>query len=197
MYSLCPNAMYAVIENYGRIPQINGDISSHRCEAFGVLSGIITLYHLLIWKKENTTYNPTSIKTIFICDNKAVIDSINKLKHKKILSLKDYYSPDFDVLNTIIQIYRKININELQITFKHVKGHQDRNGTTLNEEAMANIYAHNMATEGLTLPQRKQFTLPGLLATLQVENKMITAHHNKSLQFTFHSIRMREFLMQK
>jgi hypothetical protein len=70
------NKSTIALENYGRLPEISGDISSHRCEAFGVLSGIIILHHLLIWQKENSNHMTTTIRTTFICDNKAVIESL-------------------------------------------------------------------------------------------------------------------------
>jgi hypothetical protein len=45
------NNSTVLIENCGRLPDIYGDLSSHRCEAYGVLSGIIILQHLKKWRQ--------------------------------------------------------------------------------------------------------------------------------------------------
>jgi hypothetical protein len=59
---------------------------------------------------------------------------------------------------------------------KHVKGHQDKMGTLLDNEATLNIAAHNTATASLKLNNKTKLTLPETKVIVKIDNRTVTEH---------------------
>jgi hypothetical protein len=107
-----------VFECYNRIPNVYNILSSHRCEAFGILSGLAIFYQLCLYNNINQQNNHTQIT--ILCDNYAVITSINKLKFSN-PTLKYYYSPDADISMSIIDVYHTLLLRKSQLPSNTLK----------------------------------------------------------------------------
>ena len=90
-------------------------MQSHRSEAFGLLSGITTVLHYLLFLSFERA---PSTEIFFYLDNKSVVDSSSHLPNP--------LSPDWDVLAQIRhQMLRLRDSLSHPPSVSHVKGHQD------------------------------------------------------------------------
>jgi hypothetical protein len=179
-----------VLDNKCRIPKIYENFSSHRCEGFGIISALSHLIQIQLYKEAKNQASP--ISSTIICDNLAIISTINRLHNTK-PNLKTYYQPDADIIFTALPLLCHLRALKVNIEMKHVKGHQDKNGAQLDNEATLNVAAHNAATASLKLPRHNSLKLPETKANLSIDNKMVTAHATKNLRYAFHSIRVRKY----
>jgi hypothetical protein len=97
---------------------IYNDLSSYRTEGAGMLQAIKFIIYVIKERVQQQRWNYIPIH--FFCDNKSIVDMVNKMKYRK-PTLKQYYSTDSDILIGI----RK-QISELQglvptIYITHVK----------------------------------------------------------------------------
>jgi hypothetical protein len=153
----------------------------------------------LINKYKSRVHNNTNhtINVKIWCDNEAVVNTINKFING-IPTLRNYYSPDFDVVDRIIQIRKKLTKlnNNLELQIKHVKGHQNMNDPKLTYQAKLNIQADKLATKSLnSKPNKKKIPEVYLAeATLTINNKQVTSQHSKIMRRIYHSIDIRKYL---
>jgi hypothetical protein len=75
-----------------------------------------------------------------LCDNETVINTLNKLKYKK-LTPKKFYAADFDILYATSIIAKKLYIHKVLIKFEHIRGHQDKKHKLLTKDAKLNVHA--------------------------------------------------------
>jgi hypothetical protein len=94
-------------------------------------------------------------------------------------------------------LYRKLKSWKIKIKFQHIKGHQDRHRKKLTSNDLLNIRADQLATEGLKLANISHYDTPRLIAKLYINGSVNNAHHSKTLHYVFHSIRVREYYMDK
>jgi hypothetical protein len=100
-----------LFKSYNMIPNIYHQLSSHRCEAHGILSGITIIYKLYTQHKSQLQNN--SIQVLLRCDNSSVINTINILKSKQ-QTLKTYYTPDADIIITMLDVRPIPNTKNLE-----------------------------------------------------------------------------------
>jgi hypothetical protein len=81
-------------------------ISSRQSESFGCLGAFQLISS--IYNYNNDTMKNFSIKANIWCDNESVVKIINNFKYKN-TTLKDLYTPDFDIIGIIIQFQQKQN----------------------------------------------------------------------------------------
>jgi Tfp pilus assembly pilus retraction ATPase PilT len=87
-----------IIKSKSRIPNTYIDLNSHRCESF-IISALSQVVQIQLFKESKHTCSP--IKSTIMCDNLAVVNTINKLRHCK-PCLKDYFKPDSDCIFTVM-----------------------------------------------------------------------------------------------
>jgi uncharacterized protein YpiB (UPF0302 family) len=146
-----------ILQNKQRVPEIYNDITSHRSEAYGILCAIKTLETIIEYIKF-CKGNIKCITSLLLCDNESVVKTLNTYKYNK-PTMKDFYSADHDIINNIRQIWKKLKRNNIQIAIQHIKGHQDRDGTILSDNAKLNVLADLLATKSLTMRQNVDPTI--------------------------------------
>jgi hypothetical protein len=115
----------------------------------GILSSFILLDAIWQYRLNNDIVN-TIIDTLIICDNEAVVDSINKFTEQN-TCLKEYYHADADVIQSVIQLRKKLIKQNVIINVEHIKGHQDKGKAPFSFKACLNVEADHLATKSLKL----------------------------------------------
>lgn len=128
------------ISGQAPIPQEVKELDSHRAELYGLL-GINETF----MKYFGTT--PTSGLITYSCDNNsALMYACNTLQYPR----GDSTFPDYD----LIQAFRASVPKDTQLSFKHVKGHQDKKGHKLNLLEEINVYVDTHAAQACEALQR-------------------------------------------
>jgi hypothetical protein len=164
--------------------------TSYRSEAMGVL-GAMVLYDRLQEFTLQRCGNRATVQVRFLCDNEALVKTLNKLRRRPITP-KFYYLPDVDIIKEILVLIRAINRNGQVVEFKHVKGHQDRNPGPLSFDASLNVQADQLATASLQLPQHHKLDMPNTKATLLIQDKVVTSHHSQQIREAYHLIALKK-----
>jgi hypothetical protein len=118
-----------VIKNKMRLPNITNDYTSHRSEAMGMLSSFLLLDALCKYRFNNNL-EEQEIESLILCDNEAVVDTVNKFRFQS-PCLKDFYKADADALLAIVAVRKSLLRQNVKIVVKHIKGHQDRGNAPL------------------------------------------------------------------
>jgi hypothetical protein len=128
-----------VLECKNRVPEIYNKLHSHRGEGVGILIASIILQKI---HRYVTLHNITTFTNDILiqCDNKSMVDSVNKCKREKSTAKKTLL-PDFDIIREIAKIIKNLNRNQIRIWLIHIKGHQDRDTNISTSEAKMNVQA--------------------------------------------------------
>jgi RNase H len=141
--------------------------------------------------KYNNTVKITDV--VIYCDCKSLIDSINKWKHKQ-WTTKFHYSPDADLLRQIMEENKILQLLGIFVTFKHVRGHQDRLRRELTLPEQLNVAADHLATSALRIRHVPTITLPSLRVKMTMDDKQITASYTTIMREAYTSIDLRNHL---
>jgi hypothetical protein len=182
-----------IANNRSRLPDIYNEMHSYRCEGFGIMCGLVL--YLAIYRY-CLQHHQVSISTTIILqsDRKLMLEKIEKQWYKN-LTQKMHNDTDMDVISAIIDTLKSLHHHGVKVSFKFVKGHQDRLTNNLSTEASMNVEADRLATEALalrTLPNDIQ--LPTDHATITLHGKKITSHRTKTLRQAYQSIQLRQYL---
>lgn len=63
--------------------------------------------------------------------------------------------------------------------------------------ARLNVRADELATQGLRLQDTTDIKIPGLAAKIYIQKKLVSSYISKTLHYTYHSIQIREYMIQK
>jgi hypothetical protein len=180
-----------VITNKQRLPAIYNDYTSHRSEAFGILSAINTLKYMQEFMKSNG--KQTNIQSTLICDNKSVVDTLNKFRYTKMMT-KDFYNADHDIINEIVRIRKQIYTEGVKTNIIHIKGHQDKTNKILSEDAILNVAADKLATESLSLRKNTSTNITLSETSLFINQRLVTSEFKTTLRKNYLSMDLREYL---
>lgn len=162
-------------------------MTSHRAEFIGVLSWMIFIH------RYSDFFSLSTYCTIAAhCDNLSVVNSTNKIHHRK---LNEALDPDYDIACEVRHLFVEL-MQYFPTTIQHVKGHQDSNTpiAQLSWPAQLNVKADELADKGhecrnyITLepiptPRAKIFLVSG--------KSMICSGEKSMLRW-----RWREFILQ-
>jgi hypothetical protein len=183
-----------IITNKCKLPTIFNKYTSHRSEACGVLSAIIHVQAIVKYQKMKGINNQ-KIHALLLCDNETVTKTLNKTKYYK-PSIKDYFSPDFDIIDEISKWRRNLYNEGIIITIKHIKGHQDRQARELSDHAKLNVHADKLATQSLKMKRKQPNTVLFPDATICINNLHISSNYKKLLRKSYLSMDLRDYLQQ-
>jgi hypothetical protein len=134
------------------------EISSYRSKSFGILIAI-KVVQLTIKYLTNNNILIQRVKIKLICNNEAIVKTVNKMKYSK-MTLKQHYEPDSDTIGAILLGLKNIPW-QCTMEIHHIAGQQDKNNTTLTREGELNLEVDQMATIGLKKKNVKPVLLPG------------------------------------
>jgi ribonuclease HI len=126
------------------------ECDSHRAECYGILGGLKTWMNL-----QKQLVLQQNLHVLVCCDNASAISFTGDgLRYREITSKV----PDFDILQSIRKLTPQGNFS-----YKHVKGHQDKDGNTLDFLAILNIHVDKLARKASEedLPQLEDIIIDG------------------------------------
>jgi hypothetical protein len=183
-----------IIRNRERLPTIYNNYSSHRSEAYGMYCGITTAYHILKFFNSQGIV-PSSVNICLLCDNKSVVNTVNKFKINK-KSIKNFTTADHDIIDEIGKTWRSLRHQNVTVRIMYIKGHQDRNKTTqITPDAELNIVADALATQSIKEKKSKNTITELATASLLINGQLVTADVKKILRKNYLSIDLREYLL--
>jgi ribonuclease HI len=182
-----------VIEFHNRIPKSYENANSYRSEAMGILVTVKLLELVHIYSQSM----PHPHRIHIICDNEAVVNSINKLRNKK-PTLRQHYYSNMDVSRAIFIHLRYLKKRwHCSVLVHHVRGHQNEHKKILLPDEQLNTEADKLATNGLSKKKVENLNLPGDRIKLFVNDQQVTSHFTRTLRNNFHSFEMYKYFQEK
>jgi ribonuclease HI len=188
-----------VLRCFNRVHEIYEETNSHRCEALGILATLILIETIDSYTRMKKLLETYPYKIRLLCDNESVVKTINKIKNNK-LTLKQQYSANIDVLRAIKIKIKTLEQRNCQVLISHIKGHQDKNKSKLNNDEKMNVKADELATLGLIkkkLDQSESMLLPADRCQLFINNKKVCSNYTRLLRENYHSRNMYQYLQEK
>jgi hypothetical protein len=155
---------YVDLECFNRIPKIYKDANCHQSRAIGISASLVIIDSIdqYISKTSKWSQHPYQIR--LMCDNKSVVK--NKMKNNK-LTLKQHYSPNIDVLRSVMVKLMALKLKRCNVLIVHIKGHQDKRKTSVSTDEIMN--KKNM----------KAFLLPADRCQILIDNKQVCSKYTK------------------
>jgi hypothetical protein len=169
-----------LVQNYG--PGF-GIPSSHRAEAWGMLSGARFLLHLTMYTR---TPFPEHIKVESMSDNKGLIQGTTDRQTYANVYANSTLAPDWDITEEMHTTFEALKL--MNQAFTKVKGHQDGDTSydALPVEAKYNVQADDLADQFMMHQYRKARMLSPLLPAakymLQIDTRTHCAHFTKTIR---------------
>jgi ribonuclease HI len=105
----------------GKGPAYGHVISSYRAEAYGMLSGLLYIYHLLSFYSSEGGTSWQYRNFVVYCDNKSLVQVVSaKVKRTRQEYVNETMESEWDVVQAIVKCIRQLGTVDLP----HVKGHQ-------------------------------------------------------------------------
>ena len=161
-----------------------GEPTSHRAEAWGMLSGVTFLSHLHKYTNFQDSYDKIQIPITFLSDNKGLVTRI----HQRMQYDKPYpnatLAPDWDLTEQIYATYSTLNPTKLDYSWE--KGHQDRDlNAQLSTTARFNIRADTLAGEYMQIsPESRTFVplYPAARCCFDLPSGTVTSHYTSAIR---------------
>ena len=170
---------------YGHTPR------SFRAEGYGLLANLRLIYHLLSFFELPFTLPPLTI----VSDNEGLLQRISSALRAKYLKPRKFLSSEIDLE---MQIVDTLNQLDTDVSFSHVKGHQDGSidPTDLPWQAQLNIRCDTIATETLASVDHDPTVpfLPASELSLTIESTTLTHHIPSQIRRLHASTKQRPYL---
>jgi hypothetical protein len=144
-----------------------------------MLSLTRSVHHISIYCSESPTW-----KIKMICDNEGLITRLQEAIQYTSTFPNDTLKPDWDLTNAIVST---LQATQLQTTFQHIKGHQDKHVEYeyLSLEAQLNCDADHEAVNYQTLHQSYRPLVPRLPANnaqLHIKGSTINSSYSTAIR---------------
>jgi hypothetical protein len=186
-------------EGSAMVPGPASQVNTGRSEGFGGLASLRFLYHFCRFHK----ITPAVSRLLYFCDNKGFVTKTQWLNADSlpVTSPTDTIQSDYDVKQLLVSTIKLLGI---PTALSHVKGHQDGQGTALEDldwEAQLNIHCDVQAKAAVSLHRLGTSIptpfLPGTQAHLTLDGTVITSHHASALRRAATSPAYRDYLIRK
>jgi RNase H len=166
----------------GRVPPTYNKLTSQRCDGYGVLSAITTYKSIQLYIDHRYEKQVYINEIIMYSDSESLIDSINLWKERN-WTTKFHYSPDADLIRQIMEEYKHLRRLQINVIFRHVRGHQDRLKRQLTLPEQLNVEADHLATEALRIRSAPPIILPWMTNKSWHHTLLSCATHTHQLLF--------------
>ena len=170
-------------------------MQSFRAEGYGMLAAVTFL-------KQAYTHNgwPQTNKQIkIICDNLGLIQRIKWNYERTTKTPKEAMAADYDLEAEITSAIDTMERNNVSVSLKHVKGHQDRvlELHQMTREAQLNVEADKEATKALNNHRGKEqySQMPATRAMLYINAQPITSKETENLRSAYLSQNLRSYMI--
>ena len=119
----------------------HGTSTSHRAEAWGMLSALVFIKHLGQYTRETTFLSQRKLE--LHCDNAGLIQRVKNRMEYSTLYPNTTLAPDWELIEEIHAIAHEISPEN--ITFHWVRGHQDEISNNLSTAEKYNVRADSLA----------------------------------------------------
>ena len=121
-----------------------GTPSSHRAEAWAMLSGTLFLHHLYKYLNIPTHNPPFNKEVIFFSDNSGLISRMQQRHQYRVSYPNSTLTQDWDLIEQIYSL--AFTLPHTKVSYSWVRGHQDPTSDNLSPEAIYNIRADYLAS---------------------------------------------------
>ena len=172
-----------------------GTPTSHRAEAWGMLSGTLFLHRLTQYTNMDTLQTPINV-TLF-SDNSGLIQRVSQRFQYRYPYPNATLAPDWEIVE---QIYMtSTQLIHWAISHAWVKGHQDDTTQDLSTEATYNVHADALAGAVHICPHQQQprWLLPAEKCRLIIGNVPIHGHYISEVRHAYLVPPLRAYLAQR
>lgn len=176
--------------------QGTGQPTSHRAEAWGMLSAALFVHHLCQYT--NVSSQDIAPPLHFICDNLGLITRTEQRLSYQTPYPNSTLAIDWEMIEQIVSIFHKIPIGTIDVRW--IKGHQDDNETELTVAARYNIMADHladMAHSQYTQCYSTEIHLPSGQCYLYLDDTAVTSHYGQKIHEAFSLPAYKEYLCQR
>ncbi|KAG7366658.1 hypothetical protein IV203_029328 [Nitzschia inconspicua] len=180
-----------IIEGSG--PAYGSPMDSYRAEAYGKCS--ILQFLFLLREYYDLTLAPMQV----YCDNEALVKNVNKAREQSRPQFpNDALKASWDVLQAVVRLAKLLP----QITFHHIRGHQDTQVPLdkLSRPAKLNVQADKLAGSYQRLSSHKTIQAPMIDGTnchLIYDGQTVASKHRKNIRDHRRTKELKTYIKQK
>ena len=171
-----------------------GSLTSHRAEAWGMLSALLFFQRLITY-----TANPNSEQQLFsiiaFSDNSGLITRNQQRSKYSTLYPNATLDPDWDIVEQIYETSRLLQPSP--VSYAWVKGHQDDTSNDLTVEAQYNVRADYLAGTVRVLFNDTGQTQPSEKCRFAISSKSIYGHYISEIRRAYTLPAYYEYLAQR
>ncbi|KAG7374486.1 hypothetical protein IV203_013581 [Nitzschia inconspicua] len=180
-----------IIEGSG--PAYGSPMDSYSAEAYGKCS--ILQFLFLLREYYDLSLAPMQV----YCDNKALVENVNKAREQSRPQFpNDALKASWDVLQAVVRLAKLLP----QITFHHIRGHQDTQVALdkLSRPAKLNVQADKLAGSYQHLSSHKNIQAPMIEGTnchLIYDGQTVASKHRKHIRDHRRTKELKTYIKQK
>jgi hypothetical protein len=162
-----------------------GSPTSHRAEAWGMLSATVFVNHLIVYTAGINHDFPLHAKLTFCSDNSGLIQRVVQRRKYTSNYPNSTLSADWELIE---QIYDTANNIPISVSYEWVRGHQDANHLDLTTSAKYNVRADELAGN-VPIDTNRQSAPPSMLSAekcrLVVNNFSVHGHYKTAIRHAY------------
>ena len=161
-------------------------MTSHRAEAWGMLSVSTFLHHLFQYTHDSNDEPQIRLSCTFLSDNSGLVQRVQQRLSYNVPYPNATLAPDWDILEQINQVIRQLKFQDIHI--KWIRGQQDDGSQELSVAAKYNILADSLADLAfyeIPFHTNSRIVLPAAKCSLFVNNHMIQGHYIQAIRDTY------------
>lgn len=171
-----------------------GAPTSHRAEAWGMLSACLFIYHVYQYTAGYDQHCDTQTPLTFMSDNNGLIVRLQKRLEYEVVYPNATLAPDWDLVEQITAMTKRMT--STRPTFQWIRGHQDEDDPDLSVAARYNIRADILA--GITTPSRTGHDRPFIIVPAEkCTLAIIHGHYSQAIRDGYTLPAFREYLQTR
>jgi hypothetical protein len=161
-----------------------GTATSHRAEAWGMLSATLFLHHCYHYTIGIDNDYPRRLAVVFCSDNSGLIQRISQRQSYTTSYPNSTLDPDWELVEQIHHTASLLPYS--RISYEWVRGHQDINATDLTTAARYNIQADFLAgSYEHYLPTNTEWILPCERCRLVIDGSHVYSHYSQEIRHAY------------
>ena len=174
-----------------------GEPTSHRAEAWGMMSGALFLHHIYRYTQGFRPANSVHRPLIFVSDNNGLVTRMRQRCEYSRPYPNSTLRPDWDIIEQIYETIKLLPNTSVRVDW--VQGHQDPEDPEITVAAKYNIMADQLARTATYSPRLDSHLrlLPAAQCCFVLNNQIITGHYTKAIRHAFVLPSYYDYLQQR
>ena len=175
-----------------------GTPTSHRAEAWGMLSVCLFVHHLYQYTGNPATSPSTAPPLTFLSDNNGLVTRVTQRRQYDVPHPNATLAADWDLVEQITQVFQQLPQFDIDIGW--VKGHQDDENPEITVEARYNIRADALAgqfSDHVPDIASSCTIVPAERCTLMVNQIPVHGHYGQSIRTAYTLPALYRYLEQR